>query len=213
MGKPSTLATFAVTAALVGASGTAYLSARQDAAAATRAALVTTRTVEVPASSRLAIRLASTVSSKTSRVEQPVSGTVVVPIVVEGRTVIPVGSVVHGVVTAVRPSGDVSGRAMVSMHFTSLTVADVRYPIDARYTQVAPATKASDAKKIGIPAAAGAVVGAAVGGQKGAAIGAGVGGGAGTAVVLTTPGKQVVLSRGVVLHVRAGRPLVVQVRD
>ena len=69
---------------------------------------------------------------------------------------------------------------------------------------VAPATKASDAKTIGIPAAGGAVLGAVLGGKKGAAIGAAVGGGAGTAVVLTTAGKEVGLASGVdsVAHAR-----------
>ncbi len=83
-----------------------------------------------------------------------------------------------------------------------MTVAGESYPIDARFSRVAESTTKSDAKKIGIPAAGGAVIGAIIGGKKGAAIGAAVGGGAGTAAVLTTSGHEISLPKGTTITVR-----------
>ncbi len=169
------------------------------------------RDYTIPAGTRISVRLANTVSSQSSRVEDPVSATLAAPVVINGTRVLPAGSLVTGDVASVQPSGRVKGRASVGLHFNSVTARGHRYPIVARVTRVAPATKADDAKKIGIPAAAGAAIGAIVGGGKGAAVGAAVGGGAGTAVVLSTPGKPVTLTRGRVLTLSLARPIEVRV--
>jgi hypothetical protein len=79
------------------------------------------------------------------------------------------------------------------------------------YTAEAKATKAEDAKKIGIGAGAGAIVGGIIGGGKGAAIGAGVGGGAGTGVVLATKGEEARVASGARVRVTLERPLTVRV--
>ena len=73
------------------------------------------------------------------------------------------------------------------------------------------ATKARDAKTIGIPAAGGAVLGAVLGGKKGAAIGAAVGGGAGTAVVLSTTGRKSAWRAEAAVSVHSGPPFEVKV--
>jgi hypothetical protein len=169
------------------------------------------REVTLPASTRLSVRLDTPVSSATSTVETAVHGELTQPIVRDGITVIPAGARVSGVVSGVHPSGKVKGRASLDLAFNELSFAGVNYPIDARYGRVAEATKAKDAKTIGIPAAGGAVVGAVVGGKKGAAIGAAAGGGVGTAVVLTTPGREVTLGQGAVLAIPAGRTITVRV--
>jgi hypothetical protein len=124
---------------------------------------------------------------------------------------IPSGSVVSGVVSSVRPSGKIKGRASLELRFDRLTSRGDSHELEARFARTAPSAKESDAKKIAIPAAGGAIVGAIVGGKKGAAIGAAAGGGAGTAVVLTSAGPDVVLDEGTVLSLTAGRLIVVRV--
>jgi hypothetical protein len=57
----------------------------------------------------------------------------------------------------------------------------------------------------------GALLGGLIGGKKGAAIGAAAGGGAGTAVVLSTPGKEVSLPRGSVVALRLQKAVTVRV--
>ena len=176
-------------------------------------ALAQSRAVTIPAGTQLRIALDSRVASDTSRIEDRVSGHLAAPIVVNGRTVVPTGSAVGGVVTDVKQSGKVKGRARVGLRFNRLTAADdeTTYRISTRtWTREAPGTKEKDAAKIAIPAAGGAVVGGLIGGKKGAAIGAAAGGGGGTAVVLATRGKEVRLGPGNVLFVRLSQPLTIR---
>jgi len=169
------------------------------------------RDVRIPAGTKIGVKLNTAVSSYGSRVEQPVDATVIAPLRIRGQQVIPAGSEVSGDVVAAQRAGNVKGRARVAIRFRTLTVSGQAYPIVAQVSRIAPATKAKDAEKIGIPAAAGAVIGAAVGGGKGAAIGAAAGGGAGTAVVLSTPGKEVSLPKGSVVSLSLQRAITVRV--
>ena len=152
------------------------------------------REFTVPAGTDLVVRLESAIASDTSRVEDTVNATLAEPVVIDGTTVLPAGSAVRGEVAAAQPAGKVKGRASLALRFGTISVADERYTIEARVSRLAPATKGEDAATIGIPAGAGAVIGAVIGGKKGAAIGTAVGGGAGTAVVLTTSGDEIRLT-------------------
>jgi hypothetical protein len=169
------------------------------------------REVTIPAGTRIGVRLNSPVSSKGSRVEDPVDATIIAPVRISRAEVVPAGSHVKGLVAAAEPSGRVKGRARLALRFRTLTIGGDAYPIAAQVSRVAPATKTADAEKIGIPAVGGAVVGAIVGGGKGAAIGAAAGGGAGTAVVLATPGKEVSLPRGSVIALTLQKPVTIRV--
>ena len=169
------------------------------------------REFTVPADMKISLELDSSVSSETSGVGDPVSGQITEPVVVDGYTVIPAGAAVRGVVTDATPAGKVKGRASLAISFETISIAGEPHPIAARFHRTAEPTKASDAKKIGIPAAGGAVLGGIIGGKKGAAIGAGVGGGAGTAYVLATPGKPIELARGTTLSLTIGKSIEVRV--
>jgi hypothetical protein len=172
------------------------------------------REVTIPAGTLLRVRLENSVGSDTSRIEDPVRASLVNPVIVGGRTVLPAGSTVIGSVTQARRSGKVKGRAQLAMRFYTITPAGdhERYRMTTRsWARTASATKAKDAAKIGIPAAGGALVGGLVGGKKGALIGGAAGGGAGTAVVLSTRGKEVRVGRGAVVAVRLASPLTIQI--
>jgi hypothetical protein len=174
------------------------------------------RRVTIPAGTVLRLRVDRGFGSDISRVEDAVSATLTRAVVVDGRTILPVGSTAAGYVSeAVRP-GKVKGRGRVAVRFTRIDPGPgvEPYRMETRsWVAVAPATKKKDALTIGIPAAGGAVVGALVGGKKGAGIGAAAGGGAGTAVVLTTRGKDVRVGRGAVLSVRLTSPLTVSLSE
>jgi hypothetical protein len=149
------------------------------------------REFTVPDGTVLAARLDSSLGSDTSQVEDRVQATLTEAVLVEGAEVLPAGSVVTGVVTTADPAGKVTGRATLAVRFRSMSVAGETYAVSASLHHTAASTKKDDAKKIGIPAAGGAIIGAIVGGKKGAGIGATVGGGAGAAVVLATSGPEV----------------------
>jgi hypothetical protein len=169
------------------------------------------REVTIPAGTKIGVRLNSPVSSKGSRIEDPVDATIIAPVKIARADVVPAGSHVKGMVTLAEPSGRIKGRARLAMRFRTLTVGADSYPIAAQVSRIAPATKQKDAEEIGLPAAGGAIIGAIVGGKKGAAVGAAAGGGAGTAVVLATPGKEVALPRGSVIALRLQKAVTVRV--
>ena len=171
------------------------------------------RTITIPENTSLDVTLNTALSSETSRVEQRVNGTVNSPVVIDGITAIPAGSAITGLVTNVKDSGKVKGRAELAFRFNRLRAGSVSYDIDTKpFSYIAEATKKDDAVKIGIGAGAGAVIGAITGGKKGAAIGSAIGGGAGTGVVLATEGKDVSLAEGRKLKVSLTNPLTIRTK-
>ena len=176
---------------------------------------LTTREVTLPAGTALPVIMDTAVASNTSRVEQPVRAHLSRDVRLDNEVVLPAGSDLYGTVTAVRRPGKVKGRSYISVRLTTLvpTGSNERYAIETgRIARTGRATKKKDAMKIGIPAAGGAAVGALIGGKKGALIGAGAAGGAGTAVVLSTRGEDVGISRGAPVTLRLASPVRVRLR-
>jgi len=161
------------------------------------------REVTLPAGTVLPLTLDSYVASDTSRIESPVHAHLRRAVSIDGVTVLPAGTRLSGFVSDARRSAKVKGRGLVAFRFTSMAVDGDSYRVStSRVVRQAPATKRDDALKIGVPAGAGAVIGALADGKKGAAIGSAVGGAAGTGVVLSTRGKDVRLGRGAPVAVR-----------
>jgi len=203
------------TAAAATASNGEKPAATTGSADAKTAADGVVREVTIPAGTRIPITLDSTVGSDISHVEQRVAAHVSHAVVVGGRTVLPVGTEIGGVVTDATRSGKVKGRAHVAVRLDSLTERDgEKYRIDTSAVgRTAPGTKKKDALEIGAPAAGGAIIGAIAGGKKGAAIGTAIGAGAGTAVVLSTRGQEVHLAKGAPLTLRLNEPVTLKVRS
>ena len=215
---PLVLAALAVGALGIAIAASASLKKDDPARPPVSEPAVSERTVShevvIPAGSTLRVRVESRVGSDFSRVEDPVDGRLESAIVVDGRTVVPAGSRVTGVVTAATRSGEGSGRSLLALRFESLTVGQdgERYRIATRTWSVRGQGRTrKNALTIGVPAVGGAIVGGLIGGGKGAAIGAVAGGGAGTGVVLTSHGKEVQVGPGAVLLVRTTQPLTVRV--
>ena len=173
------------------------------------------REVTVPAGTVLPVELRTAVGSATSKVEDPVRGTLRRAITIDGVEAVPAGSVLAGTVTEAERSARVKGRARVAFRFSSLDTPGDAERLKIRTATVvreAEATKKKDAATIGGGAAAGAVIGGIVGGGDGAAKGAAIGGGAGTGVVLSTRGKEVSLPAGTSVSVKLTEPMTVRVR-
>ena len=165
--------------------------------------------VTVPAGTQLNVTVLSTLASNTSKVEDPVKGSLAKAVVVSGATAIPSGSAITGSVTDVSESGRVKGKASIAFRFDRLVVRGETYRIQtARVTQEAAQDKKSDVKKGGVGAGLGAVVGGVIGGGKGAAIGAVAGG---TGAVLGTKGSEVQIAPGTAVAVLLQDPITMQV--
>lgn len=153
--------------------------------------------VEVPAGTALAITVNAQISSETAQAGDAWEGTVAQPVVIGVAAPIPAGSVVHGVIKAVKPAqkGD---RAMLQLAVTSISVNGTSHNVSATGEEiVAGSTRARNVGAVAGGAAAGALIGKAIGGSgKGAAIGALVGGAATAGAVAGTKGYQVVIKEG-----------------
>ena len=169
------------------------------------------REFTVPSDTTLRLTIDTPLSSETAKIEDPVEATLASAVTVDDVEVIPAGSTIRGTVTGVESSGKVKGRASLALQFNTLVVRDERVPVSARWSAQAESTKKKDAAKIGIGAGAGAIIGGIIGGGKGAATGAAVGGGAGTAMVLTSEGKPIVLSKGEAISTKLGDAIEVKV--
>jgi len=172
------------------------------------------RDVVVAAGTGLSLRLATSAGSTTSLTGDPVRASVARSVVVGGLDVIPAGATVMGrVVRAVR-AGHIKGRALIAIRFDRIDTAGRRYAIRTTlFEREAASHVKKDALSIGLPAAAGSIIGAIAGGGKGALIGGAVGGGAGTAYAMSTPGQQVVLPAGTVIRARLADPLTIRVPE
>ena len=185
----------------------------ETVAAAPRARAAVMRSVTIPDNTVLDVTLNTSHSSEDSRAEEPVSGTLASPVVIDNVTAIPAGAKLTGHLTNVKDSGEVKGRAELALRFTRLQTGSVTYDIDTKpMSWVAESTKKEDAMKIGAGAAAGAVIGAITGGKKGAAIGTAIGAGGGTAVVLATEGQDIRLAAGRKLKVSLTNPLTIRTK-
>ena len=162
----------------------------------------------VPAGTELDVRLQTALSSDTNQVEDRFQATTVVDLREDGRVIIPAGSVVRGVVTAVDDAGRVERKGRLALSFDQITVGGRNYPIRGTVTEALEAGGyREDAGKIGTGAAVGGIIGGILGGMKGALAGILIGGGG---VVAATEGKNVELPPGAVLRMRLDQPLVMR---
>lgn len=134
------------------------------------------------------------------------------------------GATIEGYVTGVGRSGQVSGRSNVTFNFETITLrTGQRYEfagylqsvrdqngkdikVDSEGTAKSDSQTKETAKRGGIGAGLGAIIGAIAGGGKGAAIGAIIGGGAGAGSVIVQGREDVQLLKGSTITVQATSP-------
>lgn len=135
------------------------------------------------------------------------------------------GAVIEGYITGVGRSGQVSGRSNVTFNFERITLRDGKaydfagnlkavkdeqgkdVKIDAEGTAKGDSQTKETAKRGGIGAGLGAIIGAIAGGGKGAVIGAIIGGGAGAGSVAVMGRDDVRLMPGSTLTVESSSPI------
>ena len=162
-----------------------------------------------PAGAFLDVAVNDTVTSKTAKVGDAFAGTVVANVSDgHGAIVIPQGSVVHGSVTE-------ASSGSLTLSVSSVTVRGHDYGLAAKIDSLETVKQSksiggNDVAKVGIGAAAGALLGRVIGGNtKGAVIGGVVGAAAGTGVAAKTHGSYVVLPKGAHINLTLTAALVV----
>jgi hypothetical protein len=94
---------------------------------------------QAPVSTQLSVRLTSTVGSFSSKPGMPISGVLIAPVLLDGRTALPAGSTLSGKVTSVTRVGYgvYHERASLGLDFDQLTLPGGEpIPLAARLTQV-----------------------------------------------------------------------------
>lgn len=157
----------------------------------------------VPVGTRLVIRTVEDVDTRRHGAGHRFRGQLENAITVDGVTVAPRGSFVHGVIAAASSAGNVAGSANLSMEFTDIVINDDLYPIATTALQSQTAGEGGRTVRRTARAAA---VGALIDGSSGARTGAKVGAG----VSILTSGASINVPRGTLLETSLRTPLVVQ---
>lgn len=160
----------------------------------------------VPAGTVLEAQFLEGISSESSEAGDIFRARIAEDVATDGGVAIPAGSEVVGVVTEAVPTRKVGGRAKLSVKFTDLVLpSGGTVPIQASFIEEGRSQTGKDAATIGGAAAGGAVLGRILNRKdrsKGAVIGAIIGAVAGTAIASRTPGEEVAIPEGTVIHLK-----------
>jgi hypothetical protein len=187
-------------------------------ALAPAASHVVANEVTIPEGTRIPVMLKNAISTKSSRVGDPIYAQSTFPVVVNDHIVVPAGTYVQGKISQIKPAGHLKGHAEVLVHFTTLiypsgyTVilpgaiedapgVDKSYVKDKEGTIQGDSDKAKTAATIAAPAAEGGLIGAVTHGGEGALVGAGIGGAIGTTIAALSHGNEVRMGPGTTLEV------------
>ena len=180
---------------------------------------------EIPQGSHALLRMVNSVTTRTAQEGDYVYLSTATPIVAGGRVLVPEGSYVQGVVSRVKRSGRVSGRAELGIRIESLTLrsgaviqlsprlgsvdaggSDQKVDKENGITQ--GSSHGADAARVATLGGTGAALGGMIDRSwTGAGIGAGAGGAVGLASVLLTRGREVELRQGSTIDVVFDRPV------
>ena len=158
--------------------------------------------ITVPSGTRLVVRTSDTVDSRQHRAGHRFRGQLEGALVVDGVTVAPRGTTVHGTILSARQAGNVAGSSELSVEWTDIMIDDRLFPIAT--TGMTAQTSGEGGRTVGRTARA-AAVGGLIGGSSGARTGAAVGAG----VSLVTRGGSVNIPRGTIVEASLRTPLTV----
>lgn len=150
---------------------------------------------------------ASSITSKTNKPGETFTARIGEAVLASnGRVVIPAGSIVTLSIVALKPAPNKAAKdGTLVLRAESVSINGVSQPLDADVTFVEHTLKSrgvgtSEAAKVGVGAAAGAILGKVVGGGTGAAVGGVVGAGAGAAVAVESADRDVVVPVGATIR-------------
>jgi len=159
---------------------------------------------EIPVGTELDVRLLDPLSSGRNQVEDRFRASTMVDLQVGERVLIPAGSEMRGVISAVEKAGRIDRKGSLQLAFDQITINGKDYPLHGTVTQALEGEGIKgEIGKLGTAAAIGGIIGGIIGGGKGAVAGVLIGGGG---VAAATPGTDAELKAGTILRVRLDQP-------
>ena len=162
-------------------------------AALVTSAMLAQESLALPSGTTVHMKLETPISTKTSKVGDTFAGRVTEPVMLNGKTVIPVGAGIRGQIVKLTEPRRVKGKPTIELRPDTITMPDgEKYEFHATVVDTDASTKTSvndegqikgkgrdgkDMRNIAIGTGAGLTVGAVAGGGKGALIGATIGAG------------------------------------
>ena len=116
----------------------------------------------MPVGTEFDVRLQTTLSSRTAKVEQRFEATTVLDLTLGRDVAVPSGSVVRGFVSSVRPAGRIDRTGSLTLSFDEVAVGPQISRIRASVVKAIDPKVTDDAARIGAGAVVGAVIGAMV---------------------------------------------------
>lgn len=166
--------------------------------------------VTIPAGQSILIRMVDGVDSSKNHVGDIFHASLETDLNVNGTLVAHKGTDVYGRLAESKKSGNFTGKSELQLELTRLVIDGHDYPVvSSDYTLQGKGQGSQTAKKVGVGAVAGTIIGAIAGGGKGAAIGAAAGGATGAGVQVLTKGAQVKVPSETVLEFRLQQPATV----
>lgn len=166
--------------------------------------------VTIPAGQSILVRMIDGVDSAKNHVGDIFHASLETDLNVNGTLVAHKGTDVYGRLAEAQKSGNFSGKSELQLELTRLVIDGHDYPlVSSDYTLQGKGQGSQTAKKVGVGAVAGTIIGAIAGGGKGAAIGAAAGGATGAGVQVLTKGAQVKVPSETVLEFRLQQPATV----
>jgi hypothetical protein len=159
--------------------------------------------ITVPSGTRLVIRMADTIDSKQHGVGHRFRGQLEGALVVDGVTVAPRGTFVHGRIAHAKQSGRAVGKSEMAIEFTDIMIDDQLFEIST--SGLSAQTSGEGAKTAGRTARA-AAIGGLIGGSSDAKRGAKIGLGAS----ILTSGASINVPRGTILETQLAQEFTVQ---
>jgi hypothetical protein len=145
--------------------------------------------IQVPAGTKLNVRLVDGIDVDASKAGQTFKSIVDDPVMMNGSIVIPRGATATVQAAQVQQSGKMKGSDKITLKLNSIAFGGMSYPVVTEYVETSGKGEGKKtARKVGGGAGLGAIVGGIAGGGSGAAIGAAVGGA--TGAVMSASGEE-----------------------
>ncbi len=146
----------------------------------------------VPQGAEIVIRMIDDVDSERDAVGKTYKASLAKDVVVDGKTVIPVGADVTAKLVSDEKSGKIRGKTVLTLDLTEVMVNGKMIALDTNVVNQESSSRGKrSAGVIGGASALGAIIGAVAGGGAGAAIGAASGAAVGTGAQVMTKGQRV----------------------